>query len=871
MMALRSPNLDDRRFRDLVEEGRRRIEQSCPNWTDLSPGDPGIVLLEAFAYLTDILLYRLNRLPEKAYIEFLRLIGVSLYSPAAAGVNLRFRLTRSQNRAVEIPKGTRVTTGRTTGGAEAPVFVTTKAASIEPGASEKEVFALHCGLVEGELAGVGTGSPGLTLKVSRPPIIAPTGELLDLVVGVEAAAEELGSLSETAVEHGGKAYRIWREVENFSNLAEDRFVYVADRLAGTIFFAPAVRMSSPAGSLQSVSQALAEVPGADRQIRVWYRRGGGPNGNVMANLLTTLKDPMPGVEVTNPGPATGGRAAESLDNALRRGPQELHSLHRAVTARDFELIAKQSSGAVDRAHAFTKAMLWSHASPGTVEVLLVPHIPEEQRAQGWVKAGVLRAHETEPARRQIQDALDERRPLGTTCLVNWVRYKPVRIRAQVQVHREEAPAAVKERVLQRLYRTITPLSASEEDKGWTFGKPLTSWDIYKIIDEEPGVSSVSQVRMLVDEVPNQNVRALCADSFQPHTWYAGADDTVFRSTNDADGWESVGHFTGEMIVSVKSFPKEASTQRRPGLLAVATHLSEAEGGSALHISQDCGETWKIGLRTTFLVSELAWVEREYVPILLLATEKGLYELALHEGAQPFQVLVDPKQTSLGFFSVAVSTDVWGGTCVAVAARGDQGVYLSDEAGKPETFRHIGLKKEMVRRLVFHHYAPHRYLWACVAAIGDDAGKACYRWKLTGAEENPEGWVPYNKGWNAGSCRDLAFHGSTALAASLRAGVLRLDITAPEPTWTTPDINCKLPLRGAERLFQPIDAAAADPLGNYLLAAGPEGIYRSQDQAKSYEHVSSSEFSEKVTLPSTWLFCSGEHEMTVQSDDETRRD
>jgi hypothetical protein len=870
-MALRSPNLDDRRFKDLVEEGRRRIEQSCPNWTDLSPGDPGIVLLEAFAYLTDILLYRLNRLPEKAYIEFLRLIGVSLYSPAAAGVNLRFRLTRPQNRAVEIPKGTRVTTGRTTGGAEAPVFVTTKAASIEPGASEKEVFALHCDLVEGELAGVGTGSPGLTLKVSRPPIIAPTGELLDLVVGVEAAAEELGSLSETAVEHGGKAYRIWREVENFSNLAEDRFVYVADRLAGTIFFAPAVRMSSPAGSLQSVSQALAEVPGADRQIRVWYRRGGGPNGNVMANLLTTLKDPMPGVEVTNPGPATGGRAAESLDNALRRGPQELHSLHRAVTARDFELIAKQSSGAVDRAHAFTKAMLWSHASPGTVEVLLVPHIPEEQRAQGWVKAGVLRAHETEPARRQIQDALDERRPLGTTCLVNWVRYKPVRIRAQVQVHREEAPAAVKERVLQRLYRTITPLSASEEDKGWTFGKPLTSWDIYKIIDEEPGVSSVSQVRMLVDEVPNQNVRALCADSFQPHTWYAGADDTVFRSTNDADGWESVGHFTGEMIVSVKSFPKEASTQRRPGLLAVATHLSEAEGGSALHISQDCGETWKIGLRTTFLVSELAWVEREYVPILLLATEKGLYELALHEGAQPFQVLVDPKQTSLGFFSVAVSTDVWGGTCVAVAARGDQGVYLSDEAGKPETFRHIGLKKEMVRRLVFHHYAPHRYLWACVAAIGDDAGKACYRWKLTGAEENPEGWVPYNKGWNAGSCRDLAFHGSTALAASLRAGVLRLDITAPEPTWTPPDINCKLPLRGAERLFQPIDAAATDPLGNYLLAAGPEGIYRSQDQAKSYEHVSSSEFSEKVTLPSTWLFCSGEHEMTVQSDDETRRD
>jgi hypothetical protein len=40
MMPLRSPNLDDRRFKDLVEEGRRRIEQSCPNWTDLTPGIP---------------------------------------------------------------------------------------------------------------------------------------------------------------------------------------------------------------------------------------------------------------------------------------------------------------------------------------------------------------------------------------------------------------------------------------------------------------------------------------------------------------------------------------------------------------------------------------------------------------------------------------------------------------------------------------------------------------------------------------------------------------------------------------------------------------------------------------------------------------
>ena len=868
-MPLRPPNLDDRRFEDLVEEARRRIAQSCPEWTDRSPSDPGMVLLEAFAYLTDILLYRLNRLPDKAYIEFLRLIGVYLQPPAAASVTLQFSLSRPQNRAVEIPKGTRITTARTDAGAEPPVFVTTETVSIEPQATEVEVSARHCELVEAELAGVGTGAPGLAVKVSRPPIIAPTGDELDLVVGVEATPEELGGLSETAVKFGDKDYRIWREVQNFSNLADNRFVYVADRLAGTIFFAPAVRMKTLEGSLESAPQALAEVPPADREIRAWYRRGGGPNGNVMANLLTTLKDPIPGVEVINLKPATGGRAAESLDNALQRGPQELHSLHRAVTARDFELVAKQSSGAVERAHAFTKAMLWSHAPPGTVEVLLVPHVPEEQRAQGWVTADTLHAHETELSRKQIQEALDERKPLGTTCLVKWVRYKPVRVRAQVYVHREEEPASVRKRVLQRLWRTITPLSAPPEGKGWLFGKPLSVWDIYKILDEEPGVSSVSQVRLMVDEVPDQNVKALCADAFQPHTWYAGAGDKVFRSTNDADGWESVGHFPEEEIVSVKSFPKEASTQHRPGLLAVATHLSEAGGGSALHISHDCGETWEVGLRTTFRVDGTAWVERENVPVLLLATEKGLYELAIHEGAEPFQVLVDSKQPTLGFYSVAVSTDVWGGTGVAVAARGSQGVYLSNEAGKPETFKLIGLENEMVRGLAFQHYRAHRYLWACVAAIGDDPGKGCFRWHLTDDEENPEGWLPFNKGWNAGGCRDLAFQESMVLAASLRAGVLRLNIADAQPEWTPSNIKCNLPLRGAERLFQPVDATATDPLGNFLLAAGVEGIYRSRDQGTSYEHVSSNEFLEQVTLPATWLFCAAEHEIKVQSEDEAK--
>lgn len=868
-MSLRPPNLDDRRFDQLVDEARRRIAQHCPEWTDLSPGDPGMTLLEAFAYLTETMIYRLNRLPEKAYVEFLRLIGVRLQPPAAAASVLHFRLSRPQNHPVEIARGTRVTTGRGDG-AEPPVFTTVETVTIATGETEVEVLARHCELIDAERVGTGTGAPGLVVNVARAPIIAPTGDGLDLVVGVETDAEALEA-SAPAVQHEGKAYRIWREVENFSNLGANRFVYVSDRLAGTITFAPAARMRSVEGVLQETAVALAEVPPVDCEIRVWYRRGGGTGGNVTANLLTTLKDPIPGMEVTNPKPATGGTAAETLENALIRGPQELHSLHRAVTARDFELVAIRSSGGVERATAFTKATLWVHAPPGTVEVLLVPHIPEEQRGEGRITADVLEAQGTEVAREQIQQALDRRKPLGTTCLVNWARYKTVQVKAEVIVHREEDPAAVKQRVLQRLWQTISPLSTPPDISGWPFGQALTAWDIYKIISGEPGVNSVAKVRMVVDEVPDTNVKALCADGFQPRTWYAASGDTVFRSMDDAQGWEAIGRFPGEQVVRVLAFPREASTHaRQAGLVAVAGELTGGGAGSRIHISRDCGETWAAGLQTTFLVEDLAWLERDGVPLLLLATEKGLYELAAQAGADPHQVLVDTANPSLGFYALAVSADVWGGTSVAVAARGDRGVYLSSKGGQPGTFTAIGLENELVRVLAIQHFGAQRYLWAGVAAVGKDPGKGCFRWLLTGTDENPEGWRAYHTDWDAGGCRALAFQGSMVLAGSLRFGVLRLDIAEREPKWEAPDIKCKLPLRDRNSL-QPVDVVATDSSGERLLAAGVEGVYRSGDQGKSYVHVSNSEFPEMVTLPETWLFCSGEHEINVVSEDEKQRD
>jgi Baseplate J-like protein len=82
-MPLQLPNLDDRAYADLVEEALALIPRYAPEWTNYNPSDPGITLIELFAYLTDMLLYRLNRVTEAQMWGFLRLLnGPQWLAPA---------------------------------------------------------------------------------------------------------------------------------------------------------------------------------------------------------------------------------------------------------------------------------------------------------------------------------------------------------------------------------------------------------------------------------------------------------------------------------------------------------------------------------------------------------------------------------------------------------------------------------------------------------------------------------------------------------------------------------------------------------------------------------------------------------------------
>src|SRR3569833_2645797 len=82
-MPIESPQLDDLSYRPLFEQLRRQIPIYAPDWTNLNESDPGITLLQLFAHLGEQIGYRLNRLPDKVFVEMMKLVGITL-APADA-------------------------------------------------------------------------------------------------------------------------------------------------------------------------------------------------------------------------------------------------------------------------------------------------------------------------------------------------------------------------------------------------------------------------------------------------------------------------------------------------------------------------------------------------------------------------------------------------------------------------------------------------------------------------------------------------------------------------------------------------------------------------------------------------------------------
>lgn len=139
-MPIKPPNLDDRRYADIVREARALIPQYCPEWTNLSDADPGITLVQLFAWMTEMTIYRLNRVPDKTYVHFLNFIGEERRDALPAIVPITFAPSGKAQTLIELPPYTRCST-RQVSGSEALHYLTTDALTVHDAKIERVVAA----------------------------------------------------------------------------------------------------------------------------------------------------------------------------------------------------------------------------------------------------------------------------------------------------------------------------------------------------------------------------------------------------------------------------------------------------------------------------------------------------------------------------------------------------------------------------------------------------------------------------------------------------------------------------------------------------------------------------------------------------------
>jgi predicted phage baseplate assembly protein len=595
-MPLPTPNLDDRRFQDLVDEAKRRVQQHCPEWTDHNVSDPGVTLIETFAFMVDQLLYRLNRVPDLNYLRFLELIGVRLFPPTAARGDLTYWLSAAQQARVLVPAGSQVASLRTE--VEDPVVFTTErdlpivpcelqrvltgtadgtpvdrtddllagtvtCFSTPPAPGNTVLFGLSNAVpnnavllrVEADVEGVGvdprdpplvweawTGSGWTACEVDRdttggfnrpgdvvlhvpdghtasvfarqragwircrvtdpvqgqpfyrasPKLSAVTASTIGgTVPGVHAELvhNEIVGMSEGVPGQrfplarqpvvagdpllvevaGGDGWQEWREVASFAESGPaDRHVML-DRVGGELVFGPMTREADGGLSYHG------GVPPKGSPIRVpEYRTGGGRRGNVARNVLTVQRDPIPFVStVTNRGPASGGVDGESVRDASVRGPLLLRTRDRAVTAEDYEQLAREAAPDVARVRCVPV-----DGASEAVRLLVVPAVSSTAElpfADLRPAADVLS---------RISRHLDERRCLGARISVEPPFYQGVTVVAQLRA-----------RALRALTAYLNPIVGGPDGDGWPFGRPVQAGEVFAVLQRLSGVDLVEEVRL----------------------------------------------------------------------------------------------------------------------------------------------------------------------------------------------------------------------------------------------------------------------------------------------------------------------------------------------------------------------------------------
>ena len=353
--------------------------------------------------------------------------------------------------------------------------------SIRAAALGITIDSTHSTTITNEVVGRSNGLPGQSFRLEYRPVL-PRRPDEQIVVLFDGKRQQ------------------WFEKETFATSRPNDTHFTLDNISGEVCFGPRIR--EPDGS----ERQYGAIPKLGSQIVFAnYRTGGGAIGNVGKKTLTVLKSTLRYVDhVENRENATGGLDAETLERAKLRAPQMLRTRERAVTADDFEFLAKAAQQGVRRAKCLqpTDANANGQPAANTVRLLLVPAIEPEDRE---ITRDKLMLDDKDAMVKGVKDYLDERRLLTTRLSIDAPTYIEVTVEASIKIRREEQKTIVQEEAKRRLERFLNPLVGGPDNDGWPFGRDLYISEVYAILQNTPGVEYIKDVRLLLAGSPETHV------------------------------------------------------------------------------------------------------------------------------------------------------------------------------------------------------------------------------------------------------------------------------------------------------------------------------------------------------------------------------
>lgn len=441
----------------LIEVVKSRI----PEWTGEDPSDFGLALVEAMAYLGDLMSYYIDRAGNEAYLptatrrqsvlNIARMLGYVPTRPVAATGEVTFSSEPSYSgSSISVPAGTLVNASitRDNGTTDIVQFTTDSAVSV-PNLGG----TINVAVTEGFMADTtATGNHGVVLGVS------------------DGSQDQEFDLPYTPVAHGtlevyvydGTSYTLWNEVGHLIEYSALDNVYESRLMAdGTV----AIRFGDGVNG---------RIPPITQQISAKFRVGGGTRGNVPAGTIVNIEDSGIdiNVNVTNAASTYGGSDEESTYSVRENAAIGFRANRRAVSKTDIEVLAR---GVENCYAASANASVWSNitlAVAPNYDGSLTPGL--DGTVGTHVITGAVSSQQT-TMKAAVKAALEPLMMMGSTLTMRDPEYAKVKLVLTVQLVDTTSQAFA----LAQIKQILKDGPLSYERRG--FGGSLTMADIISSI------------------------------------------------------------------------------------------------------------------------------------------------------------------------------------------------------------------------------------------------------------------------------------------------------------------------------------------------------------------------------------------------------